>query len=87
MTYEVVRQCNYYFSGTFQDVGMLNKGDQIDILEKRRGYNRAIWGTFEREGQKYDVPIRAHGLEILKEVKDVKSTKRPGKSTTGRDSK
>lgn len=87
MTYEVVRQCNYYFSGTFQDVGVLNKGDQVVILEKRRGYNRAIWGTFEREGQKYDVPIRAHGLEILKEVKDVKSTKRPGKSTTGRDSK
>lgn len=87
MTYEVVRQCNYYFSGTFQDVGVLNKGDQVDILEKRRGYNRAIWGTFEREGQKYDVPIRAHGLENLKEVKDGKSIKRPGKSTTGRVSK
>lgn len=87
MTYEVVRKCNYYVSGTFQDVGALNKGDQVDILEKRRGYNKAIWGTFEKDGTYYDVPIRAHGLENLKEVKDVKSTKRPRKSAAGRDSK
>lgn len=87
MTYEVVRRCNYYASGTFQDVGVLNKGDQVDILEKRRGYNRGIWGTFEKDGAPYDVPIRAHGLENLKEVKDGESTKRPRKSAAGRDSK
>lgn len=87
MNYEVLRQCNYYASGTFQDVGMLNKGDQVDILEKRRGYNKGIWGTFEKDGASYDVPIRAHGLENLKEVKDGESTKRPRKSAAGRDSK
>lgn len=87
MTYEVVRRCNYYTSGTFQDVGTFNKGDQVDILEKRRGYNKGIWGTFEKDGASYDVPIRAHGLENLKEVKDGESTKRPRKSAAGRDSK
>ena len=86
MIYEVVRKCNYYASGTFQDVGTLNKGDQVEVLEKRRGYNRGIWGTFEKDGASYDVPIRAHGLENLKEVKDGKSTKRPRKSAAGRDS-
>lgn len=87
MIYEVVRKCNYYISGTFQDVGTLNKGDQVEILEKRRGYNKGIWGTFEKDGTSYDVPIRAHGLENLKEVKDGESTKRPKKSAAGRDSK
>ena len=87
MIYEVVRKCNYYASGTFQDVGALNKGDQVEILEKRRGYNKDIWGTFEKDGASYDVPIRAHGLENLKEVKDGESTKRPRKSAAGRDSK
>lgn len=87
MNYEVVRKCNYYSSGTFQDVGTLNKGDQVDILEKRRGYNKGIWGTFEKDDASYDVPIRAHGLENLKEVKDGESTKRPRKSAAGRDSK
>ena len=87
MIYEVVRKCNYYASGTFQDVGTLNKGDQVDVLEKRRGYNKGIWGTFEKDGASYDVPIRAHGLENLKEVKNGESTKRPRKSAAGRDSK
>ena len=87
MIYEVVKKCNYYASGTFQDVGTLNKGDQVDILEKRRGYNKGIWGTFEKDGASYDVPIRAHGLENLKEVKNGESTKRPRKSAAGRDSK
>lgn len=87
MIYEVLKRCNYYASGTFQDVGVLNKGDQVDILEKKRGYNKGIWGTFEKDGASYDVPIRAHGLENLKEVKDGESTKRPRKSAAGRGSK
>lgn len=89
MIYEVVRRCNYYASGTFQDVGLLDKGGQVDILDKKRGYNKGIWGTFEKDGASYDVPIRAHGLDNLKvkEAKNGKSTKRPGKGAAGRDSK
>ena len=88
MTCEVVRRCNYYVSGTFQEAGLLDRGDQVDILEKRRpNYNKSIWGTFEKDGQVYDVLIRTRELQVLKEVKDGKSAKRSRKNTTGRDSK
>ena len=89
MTYEVIRQCNYYLKGTFQEAGMLNKGDEVDIVEKHRGgYNGSTWGTFEKEGKEYDVLIRCREWQVLrvKEGKDVKSTKRPRKSAAGRDS-
>ena len=67
MIYEVVRRCNYYMTGTFQEAGLLDRGDQVDILEKRRpGYNKSLWGTFEKDGLPYDVAIRAHGTDNLK---------------------
>ena len=88
MTYEAVRQCNFYSSGTFLEAGLLDRGDQIDILEKRRpNYNNSIWGSFEKDGQVYDVLIRTRELQVLKEVKDGKSAKRSRENTTGRDSK
>lgn len=87
MTYEVVRQCNYYLKGTFQEAGTLNKGEEVEILEKHRGaYNGATWGTFEKDGKAFDVLIRCHELQVLKvkEGKDVQSIKRPRKSAAGR---
>ena len=89
MTYEVIRQCNYYLKGTFQEAGTLNKGDEVDILEKHRGgYNGSAWGTFEKDGKAFDVLIRCKECHVLKakEGKDVKSIKRPRKSAAGRDS-
>lgn len=89
MTYEVIRQCNYYRSGTFQEAGTFDKGEEVDILEKHRGgYNGATWGTFEKDGHTYDVLIRCREWHVLKlkEDKDVKPNKRSRKGSAGRDS-
>lgn len=89
MTYEVIRRCNYYLKGTFQEAGTLEKGDKVEILGKHRGgYNGSTWGTFEKEGKAFDVLIRCKECQVLRveEGKDVKSTKRPRKSPAGRDS-